>query len=142
MRKLLFCTIALCLSIASCTLERSDNGDLDGFWQLTQVDSLTNGRSADMKESRVFWSVQTDLLQVWAEGYAQVLFRFDHKGDSLLLSSPYEIKRWEGDVAITNADTLRVYGINELEERFRVAQLDGGTMILQSTMLRLYFRHY
>ena len=40
----------------------SDNGELDGFWQLTSVDTLANGRSADMKEKMIFWAVQTDLL--------------------------------------------------------------------------------
>lgn len=142
MRKLLLYALALCLTIASCTMERSDNGDLDGFWQLTQVDSLANGRSADTKESLVFWSVQKDLLQVSAEGYAKVVFRFDHTGDSLSLSSPRENDRTKGDTEVADAESLRPYGINSLEERFAVATLDGGTMVLQSTVLRLYFRRY
>lgn len=142
MRKLLLYTFALCLSIASCSLERSDNGDLDGFWQLTQVDSLPNGRSTDMKERRVFWSVQKDLLQVQAHGYDKVLFRFDHTGDSLSLSSPRENDRMNDDTEVTDVEILRPYGVNGLEERFFVATLNSGTMVLQSTALRLYFRRY
>ena len=34
--------LVLCFQSA-CTLETSDNGDLDGYWHLEQVDTLATG---------------------------------------------------------------------------------------------------
>ena len=36
--------LALLLLLTSCTIEFSDNGKLDGFWQLRAVDTLENER--------------------------------------------------------------------------------------------------
>ena len=35
-----------------CELETTDNGDLDGYWHLEQVDSLAGQRSIDYGQSR------------------------------------------------------------------------------------------
>ena len=62
MKKLLFLVPLAAILCLSCELETSDNGDLDGFWQLKQVDTLQGG-TKDMRGSGVFWAVQTDLLE-------------------------------------------------------------------------------
>ena len=63
-----FLFLATCLAMAmaatSCGdfIETSDNGDLDGYWQLSQVDTLANGVQVDMTSSKVFWGVQGKFL--------------------------------------------------------------------------------
>lgn len=144
MRSLTIFTLLLGLLVmASCELQMSDNGDLDGYWQLKQLDSLGSGYSTDMRSSSVFWSVQKNLLQV--SGYGQqVLFRFDHNGDSLFLSQPRFNERMNDDPALADSNlvSLRQLGINALEERFQVNELGQSTMVLQSATLRLHFRRY
>ncbi len=139
--KILLASLPLAaLLCMSCEFETSDNGDLDGFWQLRQVDTLQGG-SADMRGNGVYWAVQTDLLQARTSS-VDVFFRFSHTSDSLFLSDPYFNDRMSSDIKVTDPAPLAPLGINRLEERFRVVSLDGGSMVLQSDVLRLYFRKY
>lgn len=139
--KSFFALLLLCLLFASCEFETSGNGDLDGFWQLRTLDSLHNGRAVDMRGNGVYWAVQVNLLEARSPA-ANVFFRFNHVGDSLLLSEPYINNRDSADIKVTDATVLRPLGINRLDERFLVETLDGGTMVLRSSVLRLYFRKY
>ena len=85
--------------MASCTMETSDNGALDGYWQLASVDSLPDGPSVDTRDMGIFWSVQARLLRMTSGVMVlpDVFFRFDHRGDSLLLSHPVLNNRNIGD---------------------------------------------
>lgn len=144
MKKLIYTIILLlCTVLLSCELETSSNGDLDGFWQLKSIDSLSRGASTDMKSQQVFWSVQCDLLQATKIGQIdEILFRFQNTGDSLLLSTPYIKDRETDDTQITDVSMLQPMGINSLEEHFKIIELSGSTMTLESPTLRLYFRKY
>lgn len=41
-------------SLSSCTLESSDNGDLDGYWHLESIDTLATGKTGDYSNRRFF----------------------------------------------------------------------------------------
>jgi hypothetical protein len=43
------------LTLSSCEVETSQNGDLDGFWHLEQVDTLATGGTCNFADKRVFW---------------------------------------------------------------------------------------
>lgn len=141
-----FLIISIIWLLTSCDLQMSDNGDLDGFWQLCSVDTLATGQTVDMRQSQVSWAVQGSLLETRiAEGIeigTNVVFRFEHHPDSLWLYAPYLIDRDQGDIQVADVTVLRPFGINELEERFGILQLDGDALILQSKQLRLHFRKY
>ena len=91
MKKLIYIIISLILT--SCELEMTDNGALDGNWQLRQIDTLSTGGTCDMSRSYIYWAVQNDLLQVRDIDNAdfRILFRFEKKGDHLTLRNPYPI---------------------------------------------------
>lgn len=132
-----------CILMTACELETSPNGDLDGFWQLTFIDTLSTGSSADMRASGIFWAVQMRLLEVQDTGTGKsVFFRFRHTGDSLFLHDPYFDVRRPDIIEVKDAMELQPYGIGHLEERFAVLGLDGNKMRLQSERLRLHFRRY
>lgn len=142
MRRIAFFIALLCATLTACEFEFSDNGKLDGFWQMTAADSVATGASVDMKSKRVYWSVQHNLLQAQLiDGYS-VLFRFDNTGDSLLLSSPYTNDRDRGDTLVTDISTLRPLGVNSLSDRFRIVDLNASNMTLENRLLRLHFRKY
>lgn len=141
MKKIFFLLFA-CGAFAACELETSGNGDLDGFWQLKSVDTLATGTSADMRESGVYWAFQNKMMSVKKINHVSAFLRFNHSVDSLFLSEPYIDNRDSSDIVIDDVELLRPVGINELEERFGVSQLDGGTMVLKSKTLRLRFRKY
>ena len=132
------------MTLASCTFEASDNGALDGYWQLTQTDTLSNGRSADMRESGFFWAVQHRLLEVrnTRQGMLPVFFRFELRDGLLMLSHPVGDLRAIGDSTITDVATLRPYGITRLSDTLRVLRLDSDHMTLQAQTVRMHFRKY
>jgi hypothetical protein len=135
---------ACCLGLVSCELESSDNGNLDGFWQLYQTDTLTTGGVTDMRSAPAYWAVQHHLLEIKhvANTQMNVLFSFAHQGDSLILSDPYFNNRDSSDIKITDAALLHPYGISRLRESFFVEQLNGNRMRLRTDRLRFHFRKY
>lgn len=158
MRKNIFLPILLMamwllVGAASCgvDIETSDNGDLDGFWHLERVDTLATQKTVDYSGKRIFWAVQAKLLNVRdvdKDGRLGYLLRFSQTSDSLILSSPYKFNWHEneqsegGDIPVEDAEELRPYGINGLEEHYYKEALSGGKMILRSKTLRLEFRKF
>lgn len=134
-----------CMVLAACDIETSKNGDFDGFWQLASIDTL-GGPSGDTRERFIFWCVQGTLIETYiAADYSpakEIVFTFDKTGDSLFLHAPYVSDRSHGDIPVENVSQLSPYGINQLEERFKIQHLSGDDMTLESAMLRLHFRKY
>lgn len=142
MRHFLY-SVGLVLLLAGCDLETSDNGDLDGYWHLTRVDTLTTGGTLDTSEQLLFWAVQVRLLNVVDQSddadHMGYLLRFEHKEGTLRVYEPYKNSRKDGDIKVDDASVLSPFGINRLDEMFRVEQLDGDGMQLTGDALRLTF---
>lgn len=140
MKRLIY-SFLLAAALGSCTLETSNNGRLDGFWQLYSLDSLSSGTSVDMRGSHVFWAIQVRLLEA-SNNDERILLRFNHTGDSLFLSDPYANDRDSSDIKVTDVSRLAPLGINKLEEHFAVKALNSDNMVLEAPTLRLHFRKY
>ncbi len=121
-------------AMMSCEIETSGNGDLDGFWHLVRVDTLSTGGMCYMSGRRVFWSVHYDRYH---KGY---LFHFDKTDSSLHIFDPYKDNRTEGDIKIEDPSELYHLGINAIDETFIIEQLEGSRMTLVTDVLRLSFR--
>ena len=136
------------MSFMACIeFHTSDNGILDGFWQLTQIDTLANGHSEDMRARKIFWAVQADLLRMEDQHsdfdkYYSIYFYFELKNNSLRVYNPVVDRREISDSIVTSVETLRFYGLNHLDETFKVLQLEDTKMALENERLRLYFRKY
>ena len=129
--------------LTACELHTSDNGDLDGYWQLTQMDTLANNRSGDMRSSRIFWAVQGKMLEMRCERvYYIINYHFSHENGQLRLFEPIISVREISDSTVTDPATLHFYGITRLEEVLDVQQLDADRMTLQSDLYRFHFRKY
>ena len=138
---ILFAAVVM-MALGSCTLDASDNGDLDGNWQLMRVDTIGGG-SKDTKNWQIFYAVQFRLIAVNAYSYPYpagkggFIFHFDHTADSLKLSSAaadgsnmYDLK------------TIEPFGLTSLNEHFKVQLLNSDNMVLESKKLRLTFRKF
>lgn len=145
---------ALLMSLASCEIETSDNGELDGFWHLERIDSLENGKTVDCSNQLIFWGVQLRLIEAKDMGNNSInhlYLRFEQTSDCLYINKVYE-NHWHednpnaevgGDVPVEVAnDETRHYGINNIPEGFLKERLDGSKMVLKSKMLRLTFRRF
>lgn len=127
--------------MASCTLETSGNGDLDGFWHLVSVDTLATGGRADYSGKQVFWMFEGKLYKMreLANGIA-VIGHFKVESDSLLITDVYADDRMTDDPAITNVEELKLYGVNAVGEHFSIESLSSGNMTLRSEILELKFK--
>ena len=131
----------------SCELETSGNDELDGYWQMSQVDTLSTGGVADTREALVYWGIQGKLLQIrfsengkyLGEGF---MFRFNREDDVLTLSSPILHHLYKTDEPINDVEVLKPYGIFDLEEAFAIEELNDHNMVLTNDVLRLHFRRY
>ena len=144
MKKLL-ALLTVCAGLTACEVRTSDNGDFDGFWQMTAIDSLVNGRSVDMHTSGEYWAVQVHLLEVRniRNRHKDVLFRFSFEGDSLRLRSPYYDESGENnELPEHNVTSLKPYGIDRSAQTYRVLTLTSDNMVLQKEDVKLSFRKY
>lgn len=141
MKKIPFLFAALLL-LTSCEIEFSNNGKLDGFWQLIAVDTLATQHTSDLKTSGRTWAFQGRLLEMrdTKGGYSDLYFSFEHRGDSLFLDSPYLSDRDADDIKITDVNIVRPYGVNGLKEGFEIESLSNNKLILRSKTLRLMLR--
>jgi hypothetical protein len=146
MRKI-FYILTLGMLFVSCELETSGNDELDGYWQMSQVDTLSTGGVADTREALVYWGIQGKLLQIrfsengkyLGEGF---MFRFNREDDVLTLSSPILHHLYKPDEPINDVEVLKPYGIFDLEEAFAIEELNDHNMVLTNDVLRLHFRRY
>jgi hypothetical protein len=143
MKKLVIFIIGI-ISLAACDVESSDNGQLDGFWQWCQIDTLATGGITDMRKSRIFWDVGFDLLEIrnTDDFSSQVLFRFVQTSKTLLISSPVIKNREVGDIRIQDPQELNTYGIYDLTEQFHIECLNRNKMVLRNERFRFHFRKY
>ena len=143
----IICLLTLCILFVSCELETSGNKQLDGYWQMSQVDTLATGGITDMRDSLIYWGIQGKLLQIrfsengkyLGEG---LLFRFERGAYTLNLSSPIRHHLYETDEPIDDVEVLKPYGIYDLEEVFSIETLNDDEMVLFNDELRLHFRRY
>ena len=61
---ILFIVGIVLAAIPSCTIETSDNGKLDGFWHLVEIDTLQTGGQKDLSNEKLFWGVEAKLLHL------------------------------------------------------------------------------
>lgn len=152
--KSLLATLATTLMLASCNVETSDNGPLDGFWHLEQVDTLATGGTTDYSSGYVFWGVQKDLIYIKDSSNSSVgayYLRFSQTQDSLHITKIYLDHGHEdnpyheqgGDIPVEAIDrNLRFFGLNALPEHFKKEAINGNRMILSTKKLRLKFKKF
>ncbi|WP_315570633.1 lipocalin-like domain-containing protein [Alloprevotella tannerae] len=150
MRNFSLITIFLLL-LTGCSIETSDNGVLDGRWQLMEINYFDgSNRKVETKEQLIFWDIQYKLISIHSMSgklhdslTEESLCRFNYTKDSLKLSDFYRHFR-EADQKID--DPLTTYfqktGINGINANFAVLHLDSKSMLLQSDYAKLSFRKF
>ena len=146
MKKLFLLLIVSLPLLFSCTLETSDNGDLDGYWHLVAVDTLTNSVTTDMSKQKLFWAFQKDLLQLLGstdseKELQEFYLRFSYDKNMLRLSDIHLRDREKDDPQVDDftMPLIFVYGIMQQQEIFQVLKLNSKEMILQNATVRLQF---
>ena len=141
----IYIIIGMGLLLSACDMESSDNGDLDGFWQMTsKTDKYAKCGAVDMRDSGITWSFQGKLLELRDVNDRQkdIIMNFEHSGAQLRVYNPYYVERDSDDIRITDPMTLLPYGVSNVDEKYNVVELDGDEMMLESERFLLKFRKY
>lgn len=140
--KILFSLITILFTLASCgdLLEHSQNGELDGYWKLTTIDTLATGGQKSVSEQSLFMAVQGKILMLNDRNNGdEYVFQFNHADGHLKIFDARQSNRGKGDPLLTDPEGLRPFGFNNLEEDFTVEKLSSGKLIVNDGTLRLHF---
>lgn len=132
---------ALC-SLAACD-RRTDNGEIDGNWKMTEKIRLSpSGEAmerADMRQESYFWAFQLELLQLKtpvAQGYSP----FKIENGKLVLPGIYVGGREKEYLAPdAHTDAYEGTGIHGNRDTFAILRLDDQEMKLRSAYYELHF---
>ena len=154
MKKGLFTLALAAIGLAACdNFEASSNGALDGYWQMTHVDTLATGRSADMTDRMILWAVQSELIELsdrhegepFDEHYPSIFYHFERMQNTLILlgdPKPRVNNRVKSDSDIANDNECEFYGLSSRGDTLNILQLENKKMTLQTKALRMYFRKF
>lgn len=142
-KRLTYIFLATIVALTACDFEVSDNGDLDGYWQLHQTDTLATGGTDDMHQSGIYWAFQVHLMEMRdLQSRISILYRFEHSGSQLRIYNPIANYREVSDSVITDVSLVNRYGIEHLDELFHIEQLNSDNMILTNDTYRFHLRKY
>jgi len=146
LRKILYMAVAIAslASLASCDIDSSPNGKLDGYWKMASIDSIESGNILNLDNELYFWAFQNKLLQLVDRGHknATFLLRFEKSGKTLTVTDPYRHKSQLEDVPVEDPSTMKAYGIKHAEEDFTIKKLSNSTLILENEEIRINFKRY
>ena len=135
------CWLTLSLLLCGCKMDTSHNGDLDGYWKLTSIDSLTLGITTDYTDRSIFWAVQKDLINVRDNaGGNEYVFRFEQTDSSLTVYNGQLYDKLNGNVMVEEMLELAPFGINSQPAFFVIDHLSSRRMSIHDDLLRLNFK--
>lgn len=148
-KKFIFSVPAFLLAfflLASCD-KVPMNGDLDGLWQLMTV--RTGSETRDARNDYAYLSFQLHLTQ-WDHAGRSFFAHFVHEGDSIrfydfvhdsLHRSKADDNEWVTEEEMSSG-VMDVWGVHNLNARYRVRQLDGDALVLEKADTTLFFRKF
>ena len=145
MKRFYIYIIGVVLLLVGCDVETSNNGDLDGFWQMTQMADKHVNTIYDMRNSGITWSFQGKLLELRdvKKVHQDIIGSFSHQDGPLSVNNFYFVDRDKGDVRIDDPISYLVpYGVAQTNDKFNVLELSSDQMILESADFLLRFRKY
>lgn len=126
MKKVLMIVVILTQLIACSKLPI--NGKLDGRWQIMQIE-YKDGR--EEHPERAYYSVSLHTINVMQVNGQGQTGNMEYTNDSLFVTMP-----------VSTVDELRVFGMNDTEQRFAVKELTASRLVLESGYARISFRKF
>jgi hypothetical protein len=140
--KTLVCTLLVGV-IGACDKAPND-GNLDGNWQLVSVQENAQSPVREVKSERLYLGFRRGIAEYYCISnttHLTVFAHYNHTSDSLFI---YHFANAADDTNpyYTTTDTLRVFYINNLSERYGIEHLDDDAMWLTQGEKRLHYRKF
>lgn len=141
MKKIIF-LLTIILSLSSCSVEMTNNGDLDGFWQMYEM-QIDGGETKDIRNASIVMGVNFNLMSLREHGNNDCIYcRFSNDGTYLRIYDFRVGKHDITDILVEDPSTLNVFGIFSLDEKFKIETMTSSSMILRSERALLKLRKY
>lgn len=129
--------LSFSLSFVRCD-KVDDNGDFGGMWQMTEWKRISDGEILANKYSRIYWSVQLNLMKFGVNHSSGVyLARFKRTADSLFIGTIYLPPKDD----IVDYSALASFGVPD-DGKFAVEKLSYSELVLSSKEAILTFRKF
>lgn len=148
MEKIRYWGIVLLLMITVCGCESKwpQNGKMDGQWQLMSITDRNTQEKENVKEKKLFYRFQLELLMVTdlgGSGYGTYIGRFDYeKGDSEFTIKEMNVRNNVGDSGIAaTEEQLKPFGLQG-PGRVEIVTLKRKEMVLRTEKTEMEFRKF
>lgn len=133
--------VFICM-LSSCTIEGSDNGELDGYWHLVETENITTNEKTDLSKEKIYYSIQGDIIMFTDLNYksAPLVSTFKKNGSIIALSSLCLNDREKGDPKVEDISIAYVYGITEPLQKFTIEHNSSSSLTLSNGKLLLRFK--
>ncbi len=129
--------LSVAMLLSSCDFETSGNGNFDGYWKMTTVDTLATGGTLDLTNQSRFWSVEHKILMI-----NNYMFRFKRADGILTISEGHKDNLSNTKPGIDDFTPLHPYGIHSQPEVFNIDHLSKKRMVLSNDTYRLSFKKF
>ncbi|MEG1562471.1 MAG: lipocalin-like domain-containing protein [Bacteroides sp.] len=117
--------ILLCLTACG---KQYEYRHLDGMWQMRRI-QYTSGETEQAEN--LYYSFQLHIINIRKLEHGEYYGKFCYTGDSMHV-----------DIKDAPVGEMKVFGMNDTIQHFKVEQLTSSKLVLQSAYARLEFRKY
>lgn len=117
-------TAILVLSALPGCRKRYINGDLDGLWQVLTIEYVADGHVENVKAKQIYYAFNLHTVQLMnrTSSITDVLGNMKYDKSTLSLEFPL----------VDDASSLAAWGMNSSSTVFRVRQLTGDKLVIES----------
>ncbi len=141
--KFLLYILIMCSTLIACD-KMPANGDLDGMWQVMQVEH--NGVTKNVAADQLYMSIQLKLFMLGDIEYSRRYFGyFEHVGDSMRLWKFSKASANESgaddNIPVNELDKIRLkqWGFYSVNESFKVDKLTKDILIMHNDSSTIHF---
>lgn len=111
------------------------NGDLDGMWQLMNIEYADGSNQTPDKQRYMCIQLHLVQLTVYSNAHQGIYAHFTHEGNNLRLYDYYDLTHWVNtqttNEVLEDASQLLPWGISGLDVTYHIEKLNGNALILK-----------
>lgn len=151
---MLVAAIAMLYTLAGCN-KWSDNGALDGMWQVLTIENLRSGKVTDVKDAQRYYCINLHVVSLTycapntlKDFHMTGNLAYDRHSGSLDLDFPvrdYSKDKPHPDKVVTDQevlDSLRPYGLYSIRTHLQVEKVNGSRLVMRSDSVLITCRRF
>jgi hypothetical protein len=138
MKRILHILPLLLLGVLISCQKASQNGYLDGMWQLEETKE-SNQEAIERKEEKIFLSIQLEMLSLRGSGQKELVGKLNYTATHFRI---VDLRLYSDNAQAASLEQIRGYHLSALDTNFEIITLSSSRLVLKSPRETLYFRKY